>query len=65
MVNMIRHDPKLHEVKVVAITASVVNAVERLRASGFDGMINKPVNPASLRGLIERIVQGEQIWEHE
>lgn len=65
MVDMIRHDPELREVKVVAITASVVNAVERLRAGGFDSMINKPVNPSSLRGLIERIIQGEQIWEHE
>lgn len=65
MIEMIRHDPELREVKVVAITASVVNAVEKLHASGFDGMINKPVNPTSLLGLIERIVQGEQIWEED
>jgi CheY-like chemotaxis protein len=65
MIDMIRHDPELREAKVVAITASVVNAIEKLRASGFDGMINKPVNPTLLLGLIERIVQGEQIWEDE
>lgn len=65
MVAMIRQDPDLKEVKVVAITASVVNAAERLRASGFDGMINKPVNPLSLLDMIERIIQGEQIWEDE
>jgi CheY-like chemotaxis protein len=63
MVKMIRHDQELCDAKVVAITASVVNAMEKLRDSGFDGMINKPVNPTSLLGLIERIVQGEQIWE--
>jgi CheY-like chemotaxis protein len=59
MVEMIRQDPELREIKVVAITASVANAVSKLRASGFDGMINKPVNPMSLLGLIERIVRSE------
>ncbi len=65
MVEMIRQDPELREVKVIALTASVVSTTDQLRASGFDGMINKPVNPLSLRGLLERIVQGEQIWETE
>lgn len=65
MVTMIRQDPVLRGVKVVAITASAVNAIERLRASGFDGMIDKPVNPLSLLSLIERIIQGAQIWDDE
>ena len=65
MVKMIRQGPDLREVKGVAITASVVSAVEKLRASGFDGMINKPINPMTLLDLIERIIRGEQIWESE
>ncbi len=63
MVEMIRHDPDLRQVKVVAITASVITTVNKLRASGFDGMLNKPVNPVTL--LSERIIQGEHIWDIE
>lgn len=63
MLAMIRQDPKLREVKVVAVTASAIGAAEKLRASGFDGMIGKPVNPITFPRLIERVVQGEQIWE--
>ena len=65
MVQMIRQDAELKEVKVVAITASVVAATDRLRACGFDGAINKPVNPVTFPRLIERIVEGGQIWDDD
>lgn len=64
MLQMIREDPVYFDTKVVALTASVMNEeVERLRNSGFDGAIGKPINLASFPVVIERILNGETIWQ--
>lgn len=64
MLQMIREDPVYFDTKVIALTASVMNEeVERLRHSGFDGAIGKPINLASFPVVIERILNGESIWQ--
>jgi CheY-like chemotaxis protein len=64
MLQRIREDPVYFDTKVVALTASVMNEeVERLRNSGFDGAIGKPINLASFPVVIERILNGETIWQ--
>jgi CheY-like chemotaxis protein len=63
MLHMLRSDPDYRDIKVVALTASVMNEeVEQLRACGFDGAIGKPLSVSTFPGLIERIVDGETVW---
>jgi len=64
MLKMIREDPVFFHTKVIALTASVMNEeVERLRKSGFDGAIGKPITLSTFPILIERILKGESIWQ--
>ena len=64
MLEMIREDSVYFDTKVVALTASVMNEeVERLRKSGFDGAIGKPITLSYFPIVIERIMKGEGIWQ--
>ena len=64
MLQMIRNDSVYFDTKVVALTASVMNEeVERLRRSGFDGAIGKPITLSTFPVVIERILNGESIWQ--
>ena len=64
MLQMIRKDPVYFDTKVVALTASVMNEeVERLRKSGFDGAIGKPITLSTFPIVVERILNGESIWQ--
>jgi CheY-like chemotaxis protein len=64
MLQMIREDTVYCDTKVVALTASVMNEeVERLRTSGFDGAIGKPISLSAFPIVIERILKGESIWQ--
>jgi CheY-like chemotaxis protein len=64
MLKMIREDSVYGDTKVVALTASVMNEeVEKLRKSGFDGAIGKPITLSAFPIVIERILNGESIWQ--
>ena len=64
MLQEIRGDSVYFNTKVVALTASVMNEeVERLRKSGFDGAIGKPISLSTFPIAIERIMNGESIWQ--
>jgi CheY-like chemotaxis protein len=64
MLHEIRGDSVYFTTKVVALTASVMNEeVERLRKSGFDGAIGKPISLSMFPIAIERIMNGESIWQ--
>lgn len=64
MLQMLRDDSVYFDTKVVALTASVMNEeVERLRKSGFDGAIGKPISLSAFPVVIERIMNGESIWQ--
>lgn len=59
----LRAEPTYRAIPVVALTASVMNEeVERLRTSGFSGVIAKPISPTSFPLLLKRLLDGEAIW---
>lgn len=63
LLRQIRADAEYATSRVIALTASVMNEeVDRLRTSGFDGAIAKPLNLATFPGLIERVLAGEAVW---
>jgi len=63
LLGMLRNDPEFKGSKVVALTASVMSEeVARLKRSGFDGAIAKPLNIDAFPGLISRIINGESVW---
>lgn len=64
LLSLIRGDPDYLNTKVVALTASVMNEeVEQLRSSGFDGAIGKPITLVTFPSLIQRIINGERVWQ--
>jgi CheY-like chemotaxis protein len=63
MLKMLRGDPDFQKARVIAFTASVMNEeIEKLRESGFDSAIGKPITLSVFPSLIERIIRGEAIW---
>ncbi|HMU92422.1 MAG TPA: response regulator [Anaerolineales bacterium] len=63
LLKMIRADNRLRYCKVVALTASVMNEeVEKLRESGFDGAISKPLDRYAFPKLIEKILDDQSVW---
>lgn len=63
LLEMLRSDPRFKGSRIVALTASVMNEeVDRLKSSGFDGAIAKPLNISAFPGLIQRIIQGDSVW---
>lgn len=59
----IRKDPDHCHARVVAVTASVMNEeINRLRTSGFDGAVGKPLNMSEFPTLIKHILEGETVW---
>ena len=60
---MLRKDKRFKKSKVIALTASVMGEeVDRLKASGFDGAIAKPLNITVFPDLIKRVLNGESVW---
>ena len=63
LLSMLRSDAQFAQSKVVALTASVMNEqVARLKESGFDGAIAKPLNIDLFPQLIKNILNGESVW---
>ncbi len=63
LLHMIRADRRFRASKIVALTASVMGEeVDQLKRSGFDGAISKPIHITSFPGLINRVLNGENIW---
>lgn len=63
MLAMIRNRPEYDATPVVALTASVMNEeVQILQDSGFHGVVSKPLNLDEFPNIIQRIMQGEEIW---
>ncbi|MGZ6565384.1 MAG: response regulator [Solirubrobacteraceae bacterium] len=53
----IRKQPGLEQTPIVAVTASaMVGDRERIAAAGFDGYIQKPIDPETFVGQIERFL---------
>jgi CheY-like chemotaxis protein len=63
MLGMIRQQPKYQATPVVALTASVMNEeIQTLQEAGFHSVMSKPLNIDEFSGLVQRILDGEQIW---
>ena len=63
MLQLIHQNPDYASVPVVALTASVMNEeVRKLRDCGFDGVIAKPLNYDTFPRALERILNGQQVW---
>jgi len=60
----IRDHPRLKETIVVAVTAhGSGEEIRKAREAGFDGFLNKPLDPDRFPDQIRRVLQGESIWE--
>jgi CheY-like chemotaxis protein len=63
MLRQIRKNEALRATKVVALTASVMNEeVKMLRDAGFNGVIAKPLDADTFPKTLERILNGEPVW---
>lgn len=59
----LRNTPAYQDMTIIAITASVMNdEVDMLQDSGFDGAIAKPIDQVKFPTLLERILNGESVW---
>jgi CheY-like chemotaxis protein len=63
MLKLVREDPTYQNSKVIALTASVMNEeVTKLRESGFDAAIAKPLSMQTFPEMIARVMSGETVW---
>ena len=63
MLSLLRGHECFASKMVVALTASVMNTeVRKLKDSGFDGVLAKPLNFHDFPHLMERILAGEHLW---
>jgi len=63
LLQLLRADPDYQRTRIVALTASVMNEeVQKLRQSGFDGAIAKPLSIKTFPTLMMRVVRGEAVW---
>jgi CheY-like chemotaxis protein len=64
MLEMLRQHKHFHQVRVIALTASVMNEeVDLLKTAGFDGGIAKPIDAAMFPQTLNAILNGEEIWQ--
>lgn len=63
MLKMLRAEPSYDKVRIVALTASVMNEeVEQLRSAGFDAIIGKPLSVQIFPGLIKQVIEKQPVW---
>lgn len=63
MLGQLRQQPDLQGIKVVALTASVMEEeVNRMRLDGFDGLIGKPIVRHLFPEIVRKLLLGESIW---
>ena len=64
ILKQIRQDPRLTTTRVVALTANVMpDDVKSAMQAGFDGFIGKPISFKRFPEQIQRILNGETLWE--
>ena len=64
VLSMIREDRVFDELRVIAVTASVMSEeVMRLKEKGFDGALAKPLDMLTFPDLIRRLEAGEKVWQ--
>lgn len=59
-----REHPRLQDAKIIAVTANASETyMQRTINDGFDGFIGKPIDPDRFPVQVERVINGEQVWE--
>lgn len=59
-IKLLRADPVTTRLRVVAITASVMQQDrQQIMSAGFDGFIEKPINLRSFLATVQQIIQAE------
>jgi CheY-like chemotaxis protein len=57
VIQTLKADPGLNDMKIIAVTASaMVGDRELIAAAGFDGYIDKPIDPETFVATVERWV---------
>jgi two-component system, cell cycle response regulator DivK len=60
----IRQSARLKNIPVIAVTAEASQEqMTKARSSGFDGFLGKPLDPDKFPDQIQRIFNGEAVWE--
>lgn len=63
LLEMLRQHPTYQNSIAIAVTASVMNEeIERLRLSGFNGAIGKPLDFELFPSLLEQLLSGREVW---
>lgn len=64
VLRLIRANQTYQGTPVIALTASVMNEeVKMLKDAGFDGVIAKPLDADLFPKTLQRILNGEQVWQ--
>ena len=64
VLNRLRNEELFRDTRIVAVTADVTNAnLTRARSAGFDGFLAKPINVDLFPDQIQRILEGEAVWD--
>jgi two-component system, cell cycle response regulator DivK len=60
----IRQSERLYEIPVVAVTAEASEEqMAKARLSGFNGFLGKPLDPDRFPDQIQRMLNGDPVWE--
>ena len=60
----IRQSDHLTNIPVIAVTAEASQEqMDKARQSGFNGFLGKPLDPEKFPDQIQRILNGESVWE--
>jgi len=64
VLDRIRNDEHFRTTRVVAVTADVSRAnLNRAKSAGFDGFLAKPIDVDRFPGQIQRVLEGEPVWD--
>jgi two-component system cell cycle response regulator DivK len=60
----LRKDERFHDTRIVAVTADISSSnLSRAQTAGFDGFLAKPINVDLFPDQIQRILEGESVWD--
>lgn len=60
----IRQSEHLKNIPVIAVTAEAsLEQINKAKAAGFNGFLGKPLDPDKFPDQIQRILNGEPVWE--
>jgi two-component system, cell cycle response regulator DivK len=60
----IRQAGRLKNIPVIAVTAEAsLEQMDKARQAGFNGFLGKPLDPDRFPDQIQRILNGESVWE--